>query len=176
LLLYESFGPRMKNDLWVLPMAGGGKPVVFLSTPFNERQGRFSPDGKWVAYTSDESGQDEVYIRSFAMNAEGTAVEASAKWPVSKGYGVDPHWRKDGRELYYRSRSGGIMAVGIETKPAFRAGQPETLKVSTSPFVNSVGGPSWEAAADGSRFLLLAPPSVLPPYTVVVNWQNGLKK
>lgn len=176
LLLYESFGPQMKNDLWVLPLMGGGKPVAFMSTPFNDRQGRFSPDGKWVAYTSDESGQDEIYVRSFAMNAAGTAVEAGARWPVSKGYGVDPRWRKDGREIYYRSRSGVIVAVGIEAKPGFRAGQPESLKVSTSPFVNSVGGPSWEAAPDGSRFLLLVPPSETPPYTVVVNWQSGLNK
>ena len=90
----------------MLPLEGDKKPVPFLVTEFNEGQARFSPDGHWVAYTSDESGHYEVYVRSFSMNSAGTAVEAGGKWQISNGYGRQPRWRGDGRELYYRSRDG----------------------------------------------------------------------
>lgn len=167
-LLYEVVQPKTKLDLWVLPLEGGRKPLPFLSTEFKEGAGRFSPDGHWVAYTSNESGQDEVYVRSFSMNAAGTAIEAGGKWPISNGFGVDPRWRGDGRELYYRSRGGGLMSVGISTQPAFRAGNPQPLGVSSS----SV----WDSTADGGRFLSLAGKSGPQPLTVVLNWQAGLKK
>jgi Tol biopolymer transport system component len=167
-LLYSVVHPKTKYDLWVLPMEGNRKPVPFLMTEFNERQARFSPDGHWVAYTSDESGQDEVYVRSFAMNSAGTAVEAGGKWPISNGLGVDPRWRGDGRELYYQSRGGRMLAVEIATNPALRAGKPQALGVLTF-------GP-WDSTADGTRFLRVATTSGPPPYTVVLNWQAGLKK
>jgi eukaryotic-like serine/threonine-protein kinase len=173
-LLYEAVHPETKNDLWVLRLAGDRKPVPFLITQFNERQARFSPDGHWVAYTSDESGQDEVYVRSFSMNSAGT--EAAGKWTISNGFGVDPHWRGDGRELYYRSRNGGLVAVEIATNPTFRAGPPQPLGVLTSAFVNSVGSSTWDSAADGRRFLRVATTSGSQPYTVLLNWQAGLKK
>ena len=167
-LLYTVVHPKTKSDIWVLPLDSDKKPVPFLITEFNERQARFSPDGHWVAYTSDESGQDEVYVRSFSMNSAGTAVEAGGKWPISNGFGVDPHWRGDGRELYYRSRGGGLLAVEIAANPAFRAGSPQPLGVSTFA--------SWDSTADGRRFLKLATTSEPHPYTVVLNWQAGLKK
>ncbi len=112
----------------MLPLEGDKKPVPFLSREFNEGQARFSPDGHWVAYTSDESGQNEVYVRSFSMNSAGTAVEAGGKWKISDGFGTDPRWRGDGRELYYLSRGGGLLAVEIATNPAFRAGKPQTCR------------------------------------------------
>jgi Tol biopolymer transport system component len=167
-LLYTAVHPKTKNDLWVLPLEGGRKPVPFLITEFNERQARFSPDGRWVAHTSDESGQDEVYVRSFSMNSAGTAVEAGAKWPISNGLGTDPRWRGDGGELYYRSRGGKLMAVEIATMPAFRAGNPRSLGLLPSA--------RWDSDANGKRFLSLANQSGPQPYTVVLNWQAGLKK
>jgi Tol biopolymer transport system component len=167
-LLYTVAHPKTKNDLWVLPLDNDKKPVPFLSTKFNERQARFSPDGHWVAYTSDESGQDEVYVRSFSMNSAGTAVEAGGKWPISNGFGADPRWRGDGRELYYRSSGGGRLAVEIATNPAFRTGNPQPLGLLTFA--------SWDSAADGRRFLSLANNSGPQSYTVVLNWQAGLKK
>jgi len=166
-LLYTVVHPRTKNDLWVLPLDHDKKPVPLLITEFNERQARFSPDGRWVAYTSDESGQDEVYVRSFSMNSTGTAVEANGKWPISNRFGTDPRWRGDGRELLYRSRGGRVMAVEIATKPAFRAGSPQTLGSLTG---------AWDSTPDGKRFLVLASKSTPQPYTVVLNWQTALKK
>lgn len=167
-LLYTVVHPKTKKDLWMLPLEGTKKPVPFLSTVFNEHQARFSPDGHWVAYTSDESGHDEVYVRSFSMNLAGTAVEAGGKWPISNGFGVDAHWRGDGRELYYRSRDGRVQAVEIAASPAFRAGNPQPLGVVTSV--------SWDSTADGKRFLSAANKSGTQEYTVVLNWQAGLKK
>ena len=175
LLLYETVHPKTNIDLWVLPMEGERKPVPFLITQFNERQARFSPDAHWVAYTSDESGQDGVYVRSFSMNSAGTAAEAGGKLPISNGFGVDPHWRGDGRELYYRSRNGGLVGVEITTNPAFRAGKPQVLGVFVPAFVNSVGSSTWDSAADGKRFLKVTT-SGPQPFTVVLNWQAGLKR
>jgi Tol biopolymer transport system component len=175
-LLYTLLRPKSKSDLWVLPLEGDKKPVPFLIADYNERQARFSPDGHWVAYTSDESGQDEVDVRSFSMNSARTAVEAGGKWPISNGFGAEPHWRGDGRELYYRSRGGGLLAVEVTTNPSFRAGTPQSLGPMTIPFWNSSGIMLWDSTADGKRFLRLATKSGPQPLTVVLNWQSGLKK
>ena len=170
-LLYTALNPKTKADIWVLPLEGDRKPVPFLITEFNEGQARFSPDGRWVAYTSDESGRFEVYVRSFSMNSGGTAAGASGKWQVSNGFAIDPRWRGDGRELYYRSDDGRVMAVEIATNPEFRAGKPQPLDLLT-PLEKA-----WDYTADGERFLLAQGPKRGPEqYTVVLNWQSGLKK
>ena len=167
-LLYTVASSKTKNDVWVLPLGNDKKPAPFLSTEFNEDQALFSPDGHWVAYTSDESGQVEVYVRSFSMNSAGTAVEAGGKWKISNGFGVEPRWRADGRELYYRSLDGRLQAVEIATNPAFRAGSPQPLGLLTVE--------SWDSAADGRRFLTISGPGGPASYEVVLNWQAGLKK
>jgi len=164
---------NIKANIWVLPMEGDHKPVPFASTEFNEYQARFSPDGHWVAYTSDESGRMEVYVRSFSMNPAGTAVEAGGKWLISSKGGSAPRWRSDGRELYYQSiYDGRLMAVEIVTTPVFRAGTPRPLGLV---FPLDTGTP-WDTAADGKRFLVAAESGKPEPYTVVLNWQTGLKK
>jgi Tol biopolymer transport system component len=168
-LLYSVANSKTKSDIWVLPMSGGGTPMPFLVTEFNEATARFSPDGHFVAYTSNESGQSEVYVRSFSLNPSGTAVETGGKWPVSPGY--QPRWRRDGRELFYTSSAGKLMAVEIETKPAFRVGSPHMLPVPQTGFDQV-----WDVTADGKRFLRLAEPDGPNPCNVIVNWQAGLKK
>ena len=169
LLLYTVVPPKKKSDVWVLPLEGNKKPVPFLTSEFDETQARFSPDGHWVVYTSNESGRFEVYVRSFSMNSAGTVEEAGGKWQISNGGGEQPRWRGDGREIYYRSDGGKLMAVEITTGAAFRAGKPQPL--GDRPFT---GG--WESAADGKRFLSTVPKSGQEPYAVVLNWQAGLKK
>src|SRR6266404_571611 len=173
-LLYRVFDPKTNWDIWVQPLEGDKKPVPFLVTEFKEREARFSPDGHWVAYTSKESGHYEIYVRSFAMNSAGTAVEASGKWQISNGSGFQPRWRGDGRELYYSSQDGQLMAVEIATNPEFKPGKPQPLGFSA-------GDATWDCTADGRRFLVaapkMAPKSKGPePYTVILNWQAGLKK
>ncbi len=172
-LLYRIFDPKTDWDFWVLPLEGDKKPVPFLVTAFNQRNARFSPDGHWVAYDSNESGDYEVYVRSFAMNSAGTAVEAGGKWQISNGYGNQPCWRGDGRELYYRARDGQVMAVEIATNPEFRPGKPQRL--------GFLAGTEWDCTADGRRFLVAVPKTVTKnsgpePYTVILNWQTALKK
>src|SRR5882672_969779 len=173
-LLYGVVDPKTEWDIWVLPLEGDKKPVPFLVTEFNEARARLSPDGHWVAYSSNESGQNEIYVRSFAMNSGGTAVEAGGKWQISNGYGGQPRWRGDGRELYYRARDGQVMAVEIATNPEFKAGKPQPLGFLA-------GDTTWDCTADGRRFLVATPRTTgkgdrPEPYTVILNWQSGLKK
>jgi len=174
-LLYDLRDPQTSFDIWLLPLEGDRKPVPFLVTKFNEGGARFSPDGQWVAYLSDESGHMEIYVRSFAMNSGGTAVEAGGKWQVSNGFGFLPRWRGDGRELYYNARDGQPMAVEIATTPEFKSGKPQPLGFATEH--RSYSGVLWDNTADGRRFLVAATKDNKPePYTVILNWQAGLKK
>ncbi len=168
-LLYTQLNAKTKRDIWVLPLDGDKKPLPFLVTQLNEGNARFSPDGRWVAYESDESGDYEIYVRSFSMNAARTAVDVGGKWQVSKGCGIDPHWRSDGRELYYLTCDGYIMAVQIAASPDFKPGTPRRLGIPQREG-------AWGASSDGKRFLKLAPEGKPQPYTVVLNWQAGLKR
>ena len=173
-LLYRVFDPKTDWDFWVLPLEGDKKPVPFLVTEFREREARFSPDGHWVAYASNESGHYEIYVRSFAMNSAGTAVEAGVKWQISNGSGYQPRWRSDGRELYYTGGDGQVMAVEIATNPEFRPGKPQLLGFSA-------GDATWDCTADGRRFLVAVPKTTgkgdrPEPYTVILNWQASLNK
>ncbi len=170
-LLYDSQSPKTKADIWVLPLEGNRKPVPFLVTNANEDAALFSPDGRWVTYESDESGQSEVYIRSFSMNSDLTAVEPGRKWLVSTGGGSNPRWRGSGKELLYISQDGKVMSVNISADPAFLAGTPRP--------VVSVAGPFdiWDSTADGRRFLSPVEISQPPgPFTILLNWQAALKK
>jgi Tol biopolymer transport system component/predicted Ser/Thr protein kinase len=174
-LLYTVMHPKRAGDIWVLSLEGDRKAVPFLTTDFNEGQARFSPDGRWVVYTSNESGHGEVYARPFSLNHAGTAVEESGKYQISNGFGRDPRWRADGREIYYRSRDGGILAVEVATTPAFRAGKPRPIGPRPDPR-RPVPMSLWVPAPDG-KFLLASPVKSRPEgYTVVLNWQAGLKK
>jgi Tol biopolymer transport system component len=180
-LLYTvAHHPKPTTDIWVLPMVGDHKPVPFLATEFSERQAHFSPDGNWVAYASDAAGpagHPEIYVRSFSMNSSGTAVEAGGQWQISNGGGFEPRWRGEGRELYYRSYPDGrVMAVEIATSPGFRAGKPQPLGPMAMLRGGVYSGGPWDSAADGKRFLALESQGVTEPFTVVLNWQSGLKK
>ena len=150
------------------------KPISFLRSQSNEFQGQVSPDGHWIAYTSDESGQREVYVRPFPA--------AEGKWKISTMGGDQPRWRGDRKELFYSTADGKITAVAIKVsggpKPSFDAGIPVTLFDSRM----AAPGPDslfqYDVTADGRRFLLVTTnvPAAAPPLTVVVNWNAGLKK
>ncbi len=175
-LLYSIVSSQTKGDIWVLPIGGDKKPFPFLQTESNEQDGRFSPDGHWVAYVSDESGRDEIYVRTFSPDAPGGASDSGGKWLISTGGGTEPRWRKDGKELYYVAAGGKLMAVDVASATGFQAGAPKAL------FLVPVSGegalsPSWDVAPDGKRFLFPVPASGqdTTPFTVVLNWQAGLK-
>jgi eukaryotic-like serine/threonine-protein kinase len=170
-LLFDSISQKTGRDLWALPMSGEAKPVPLLQTQFLEGLARVSPDGKWLAYMSDESGAADVYVRPFAP--EGGAG-TGAKWLVSKGGGVRPMWRPDGKELYYVTQAAQIMAVDIDTSKGFQAGTPRRLfGVSIGALTNGL-----DLSPDGKSFLTVAPPNAdrVIPFTVVLNWAADLKK
>jgi Tol biopolymer transport system component len=157
-------------DLWVVP-TDGRKPVPFLQTRFTEEQGRFSPDGRWVAYVSDQSGVMEVYVRAFAADFSGGSASTGGSVRVSRAGGTSPRWRGDGKELFYLAPDGKMMTVEATAGPEFRGGTPTPL------FQTPSGAIVGDVSADGKRFLLAAPvgPSHSPPFTVVLNWTAGTK-
>ncbi len=176
------FNPIPPNREWLLPMAGRveeRQPILLDHSDFNEAAGRFSPDGRWVAYASSESGKFEVYVRPFDSSSVGGAPSAAAtsiagKWMVSKDGGNTPLWRSDGKELFYLGANGTAMAVAVNTSGVFQAGIPKAL------FKVPNGVIFWDASADGKKFLMAAPSGVNPlaqePFTVMLDWQVGLKK
>jgi serine/threonine protein kinase len=180
-VIYEDLDAKTGADLMVLPMFGDKKPMEYLRTPFNERQARFSPDSKWVAYTSEESGRPEVYVQSFPPTGN--------KWLISTAGGFQPRWRADGKELFYLSpvADDQFMAVDILTRPGesdFRAGVPKKLFIIN---VFTGGQPgiqrdSYDVTKGGQRFLLnggigaSAAPPVRPVVTFVLNWTAALTK
>jgi len=179
-LLYESGATVSTSHVWALPLKGGQadrKPVALVTDNYAESSGRFSPDGHWVAYQSNESGRNEIYVMPFGISSAAGASSAvgtplTAKWLVSKGGGISPLWRGDGKELFYLSPDGMAMAVEVSSSGGFQAGVPKPL------FKIPVGLVYWDVTSDGKRFLLPAPSAATAstPFTVVQNWQAGLKK
>jgi Tol biopolymer transport system component len=171
-LLYVVTAPKTGNDLWTLPLEGDRKPTPFLVTPFSETQGQFSPGGpRLVAYTSNESGQSEIYVQPFPPGG--------GKFHISSGGGSQPRWRRDGKEIYYISPDGKLMAVEVKTAPTFEAGVPKALFQTE---IEGGGGVQavfrYDVSADGRRFLINTVPgqAASAPVTVVLNWTAGLKK
>jgi Tol biopolymer transport system component len=158
-------------DIFVLP-SDGRKPVPFLQTRFAEEQGRFSPNGRWVAYVSDQSGASEVYVRTFAPDLSGGSASSGGSVLVSRGGGTAPRWRGDSNELFYLAPNGKMMAVDVIAAPELRIGTPTPL------FQTPPGAIVGDVTADSKRFLLVTPvgSSASAPFTVVLNWMAGLKK
>jgi hypothetical protein len=158
-------------DLGVLTLTGEPKASTFLGTPFNEAQGRFSPNTRWVAYASDESGRFEVYVRPFPA--------ASGQTQISIAGGTQPEWRRDGKELFYISGDGKLTAVPVTTDgPAFSAGRPRALFDVEVPEPNPPFPTDYAVTADGQRFLVntVVDQPTRAALTVILNWTSGLKK
>jgi Tol biopolymer transport system component len=167
-ILYDK-GPSPNTDIWVLPTTGDRKPFAYLTSPFFEGQGHFSPDGRRIAYTSEETGRSEVFVQDFPVSG--------SKFQVSTGGGSEPRWRADGGELYYLAEGGQLMAVDVAVKPEFRLGIPKPLFQTR---LNSLIGQSrrYGVADNGRRFLMNMPISEekVSPITVVLNWTRLLEK
>jgi serine/threonine protein kinase/dipeptidyl aminopeptidase/acylaminoacyl peptidase len=169
-ILFERSDPKTGSDLWVLPLFGDHKPIPFLQSEFQELDGRFSPNGRWIAYDSNESGKREVYVQPFPASA--------GKWQISTNGGSDPIWRPDGKELFYLATDGKIMAEPVKSDATFEPGIPKALFQTM--FIGFVRGGSehYRVTADGQRILVNMPfaGGTPPPITVVLNWTAGLKK
>ena len=157
------------RDIWVLPMEGERKPSPFLQTPFNEAAPRFSPDGRWLAYVSDESGRREVYVQPFPG--------PGGKWQISTDGGVEPVWARNG-ELFYRNENGDkMMVVDFTTEPTFRAGNPRLLFEGF--YQRREGGGNrayYDVTSDGQRFLMVQAVAGAGQIHVVLNWFEELKR
>jgi eukaryotic-like serine/threonine-protein kinase len=176
-LLYNAFAPKTDWDIWALPLRGGGKPFPFLQTQFAEIDGHFSPDGRWVAYASDESGRSDVYVRPFSADASANADGGGVKWQVSYEGGQWPIWSNDGKELYYLTLDWKVMEVDVTTNPTFQAGSPKFLFQAPQQAGNAAGNVG-SYTADGKRFLFSVPieQGGQAPFNVVLNWQAALKQ
>jgi eukaryotic-like serine/threonine-protein kinase len=156
------------DDLWLIPLSGDKKPFKFLGPPSDQIHGNFSPDGRLVAYSSNESGRFEVYVQTFPLS--------DRKSQVSTDGGYEPRWRGDGHEIYYLSEDRKLMAVSVGAGPAF--GVPKLLFQTRVPEGVTARRTHYVPSRDGQRFLintqsLDASPI---PITVVLNWQAELKK
>jgi Tol biopolymer transport system component len=149
-----------REDLWVVPVRGGGAPRPLVATPFADVQGDVSPDGRWVAYASDESGQFEVYVDRMDRSPEPGTRER-----VSSGGGSDPRWSRDGQELFFRRGS----EIHVAT-PALGRGQ-NAVAATSMLFKTQVPVRGFDVAPDGQRFLLSLPVATpAPPATLIINW------
>jgi serine/threonine-protein kinase len=161
-------------------MEGDHAARLLLHDKFSEAQPRISPNGQWMAYVSDESGRNEIYIRPFPEVDKG-------RWQVSTNSGDSPLWSLDGRELFYRSRD-DIMAVSVETEPTFRSEIPRILfRGLYASYVARVWGQiennPWDISPDGKRFLMMkevgnTPSEATGPrkINIVLNWTEELKQ
>lgn len=171
-LLYEmNGGPKTKYDLWIMPMFGDRTPFPYLQTDFIESHGQFSPDGRWIAYASDESGRTEVYIQSFPVSG--------GKWQVSTAGGDQPQWRGDGKELFYIASDRTLMSVAVSGGSSIDVGRPEALFQTAVPITGiSDDRNNYVPTQDGQRFVVnnLANAENSQPLTLVLNWAAELKK
>ena len=169
LVSYTNVTADTSWDLWLLPMLGDRQPTIFLQTPFVESTGMLSPDGRWLAFMSDESGRREVYVQRVPATG--------GKFPISTGGGRDARWRRDGQELYYLSLDNELMAVDIDAAgDAPTVGIPHVL--FQAPFRQSPPQRnSYDVTADGQRFLVntLVEGALSAPITWVLNWAAELE-
>ena len=166
-LLAQAVDPKTSADLYLVPLEGDHKPQPLLQTPFAEARARFSPDGHWIAYQSNESGRAEVYVISF----EGPP----GKWQVSTRGGTDPAWSPDGHEIYYLTPDQALMTVPVTYGASFSPGTPQELfrtRVETGTRRNV-----YCVAPDNKRFLFQVPVGeTSTPITAVLNWRLGMER
>jgi Tol biopolymer transport system component len=161
-LIYSEPGPDGRSGVWLAPLQSPTAARRLLNTTSNESQAAVSPDGTLVAYVSDATGRDEVYVQK---------MEGGSRTQLSSRGGKTPKWRRDGREVFYEALDGSLMSVPAERGPQeMRFAAPQTLFSLPATYIS---GYSYDTAPDGQRFVIIAPyrPHARQPLTVVVNWQ-----
>jgi eukaryotic-like serine/threonine-protein kinase len=165
--------PKTGYDIWVMPLFGDRKPFPYLHTEFNEHYAKLSPNGQWLAYVSDETKREEVYVQTFPA--------PGGKWQVSPNGGSRPVWSRDGKELFFTDPDQKLMAVevkndAVKSGAKFEAGVPKPLFVTH--LLSGITFNSWFDVSKDGRFIIptVAVPTTSEPMTVVVNWTAGLKK
>lgn len=169
-ILFHTLGQKYHaGNIWMLSLDGNRKPSLVIESQFETTNARLSPNGRWIAYSSNESGKFEIYIQSFPPS--------NIKWQLSTHGGDEPQWRRDGKELFYLAGNNRIMAVDVKTESSdFQAGIPKPLfELHRTPALRRN---HYVVAANGQRFLVVSPleETTSSPITVVTNWAAGLKR
>jgi len=170
-ILFRAVDVGSKFELWVVPVSGDRKPVPFIQAPFSVSDGRFSPDGRYVAYSSNESGRWEIYVAPFPG--------PGGNWKVSSDGGSQPRWRRDGKELFYMTPDGALMAVTVRETPTFDADTPKRLfSFRRREPVSTLDLYAYDVSADGQRFLVNTDvgETTTAPLTIRLDWTSGLTK
>jgi Tol biopolymer transport system component/predicted Ser/Thr protein kinase len=188
-VLFQASDPPAKTDIFALPVGPGSsadrQAIPVIQTPAGELGGYVSPDGKWIAYISDESGRQEIYVQAFNPNlnqgSKSGSSPVSGKWMVSKGSLGMARWRSDGKELVFIGADGAMMSVDVTSGVAFQASQPKQLFQLPSNVLaigGSTPGARMDATRDLQRFLVTIPAqnNSRQEFTVVLNWQSALKR
>jgi serine/threonine protein kinase len=173
-LLFRRLDPRTTFDIWALSISDR-KPFPVAATPFEERDAQFSPDGKWVAYQSNESGRYEIWVRPFLL--PGAAVKPDARWQFTTDGGTQVRWARDGKEIFYVALDGRLMAMPVRVESDGRAvshGAPVPLfTLGVQPYGGGTALPWYAVSRDGQRFLSTTspPPIETIPITLILNWK-----
>jgi Tol biopolymer transport system component len=164
-IVYVAFNPETRMDLWLLPMSGDRRPVPLLRTPHGETQAQVSPDGRWFAYTSDDSGRNEVYVDSFPTPGSRTRISTNG--------GGDPRWRPDGKELLYIAADRQLMSVPVNDRRMFASGAAVPLFDTGMPPYWYFARNLYDVDRDGNQ-LMMAPveDDRAMPFTIVFDWKN----
>ena len=175
--------PLGKYDVGMLSMEGDRDRTPLLQEEYDEQEPQISPDGRWMAYASNESGRQEIYVRSFPE------VESGGRWQVSNNGGISPLWSRDGKELFYRSGD-ATMVVPVETDPTFKPLNPKVLFSGTYYTLPDIPGlqlaqTPWDISPDGKRFLMMkeveatddgSAAEIPRKINIVLNWDEELKE
>jgi dipeptidyl aminopeptidase/acylaminoacyl peptidase len=167
-LAYYEIGEETQRDIWVVELDSDRTPRPFVATPANELSPVFSPDGRYLAYVSNETGQNEVYVRPFPPPGPVTAISIDG--------GSEPVWSRDGTKLFYRHVD-SLMIVSVRYAPRFEVGQP-AIAIDTPLLPGSGGNASYDVTADGSRYILLRPAAEdsVEQLRLVLNWAEELRR
>jgi len=165
-LFFTTIAPgRPQGDIWVLSLAGDRKAVPLIHTEFSERGGSITRDSQWIAYTSNDKGRDDAYVRRFDP---ATMSSVGDQFLVSKDGGTIPLWRENQKELFYLAPDGTMMSVEVSTVSGFHARDPQAL-------FKAPPGAFYDVTPDGQKFLIPVPQSLTTTYNVVLNWMSDLK-
>jgi serine/threonine-protein kinase len=167
-LVFSDVDPTTSRDLWILPFHGDRKPRPLLRTPDDENNGAVSPDGHWLAYVSNHSSRQEIYMQPFPG--------PGARLQISTEGGTEPVWARNGKELFYMNGD-KLMVVEVKTQPAIEAGKPHML-FEDARFVIISSTPNYDVSPDGRRFLMVQTeePQSRPEVNVILNWFDELKR
>jgi Tol biopolymer transport system component len=174
-VVYGRRDSKTQWDVWVVPANAGRadrKPTIYLPTPFNEHHGRLSPDGRWMAYASDESGRWEVYVSAFPGGG--------GRWQISAGGGVEPRWRSDGKELFYVSPDGTLMAVALQfnQRSVLLAAPRPLFTARFGEFGAQIFRPVYAPSHGGHKFLVnvIVEETTASPVTMILNWPAAMSR